>query len=86
MDMHLMKCIGMKPRVANCDNLHDSSLSAAAVASTVAIAVKVVSNRSKLNLTTVIDQLSSNRGDISASIAIDWYFRNTVASIAVAID
>ncbi len=60
--------------------------SAAAVASTVAIAVEVVPNRPKLNLTSVVDQFSANCCDVPASVAIDRHLGNTVTSVAVAVD
>ena len=66
--------------------LSSSPPSAAAIASTVAIAVEVVPNRPKLNLTSVVDQFGANRCDVSTSVAIDRHLGNTVARITVAVD
>ena len=60
--------------------------SAAAIATVLAIAVEVVPNRPKLNLTSVVDQFGTNRCDISTSVAIDRHLGNTVARITVAVD
>ena len=71
-----MECKGMKKRVTYCNDFHGRPQSAAAVASTVAIAVEVVLSSSDGNLASVIHQFIANK---RCTAAVRNYRRCVVA-------